>query len=54
MATKYILAVLSLVFFVLAVSRLARAGTSAHPQARVWLLIAAIFGAVSAWLFFRG
>jgi hypothetical protein len=54
MATKYILAVLSLVFLVLAVSRLARGGTSAHPQVRTWLLIAAIFGVVSAWLFLRG
>jgi len=25
-----------------------------HPQARTWLLIAAIFGAVSLWLFSRG
>jgi hypothetical protein len=51
-ATKYILAALSVVFLLLAVSRVSRAGAAPHPQSRTWLLIAAIFGAVSAWLFY--
>jgi hypothetical protein len=48
MATKYILARLAVLFVVLA---LARGGLS-RPQARTWLLIAGIFGVVSAWLFY--
>lgn len=52
MATKYILAALSVVFLILAVSRISRTGAASHPQSRIWLLIAAIFGAVSAWLFY--
>ena len=54
MATKYILAALSVVFLVMAIMRMARGGGAAHPQARTWLLIGAIFGAVSAWLFYQG
>lgn len=54
MATKYILAALSIVFLVLAVGRIARSGQAAHPQSRTWLLIGVIFGAVSAWLFYQG
>ena len=50
-ATKYILAGLSIVFLVLSMIRLARGGTAAHPQVRTWLMIAAIFGAVSLYLF---
>jgi hypothetical protein len=52
-ATRYILAALSVLFLVLAFSRMARAGGSAHPQSRTWLLIGAIFGVVSAWLFYQ-
>jgi hypothetical protein len=37
---------------VAAALRIAKSGTSA-PQARTWLLVAAIFGAVSAWLLSR-
>ena len=48
MAAKYILAALAVLFAVLA---LARGGVS-RPQARAWLLVAGIFGAVSAWLFY--
>ncbi|HVQ16106.1 MAG TPA: hypothetical protein VMS40_21040 [Vicinamibacterales bacterium] len=54
MATKYILAALSVVFLILAVSRMARGGGAAHPQSRTWLLIGVIFAAVSAWLFYQG
>jgi len=53
-ATKYILAALSVVFLILAVSRMARGGGAAHPQSRTWLLIGVIFAAVSAWLFYQG
>ena len=52
MATKYILAALSVVFLILAVSRISRTDAASAPQSRTWLLIAAIFGAVSAWLFY--
>jgi hypothetical protein len=48
MATKYILAALAVLFVVLALAR----GGLARPQARTWLLIAVIFGVVSAWLFY--
>ena len=53
MATKYILAALAVVFATLALIRIARGGAAAHPQTRTWLTIAAIFGAVSVWLFSR-
>jgi hypothetical protein len=53
-ATKYILAALSVVFLVLATGRLARGAGLAHGQARTWLLIGGIFAAVSAWLFYQG
>jgi hypothetical protein len=52
MAAGYILAGLAVVFLAAALMRLARGGVS-HPQTRTWLLIAAIFGAVSTWLFYR-
>lgn len=54
MATKYILAALSVLFLALAITRMARGGGAAHPQSRTWLLIGIIFGAVSAWLFYQG
>ena len=52
MLTKYILAGLSIVFLALALARMA--GGKAAGQARAWLLIGVIFGAVSAWLFYQG
>lgn len=52
MAAKYVLAVLSAVFLVAGARRAMASGPS-HPQARTWLLIAVIFGAVSLWLFSR-
>ena len=54
MATKYILAALSVLFLALAITRMARGGGAARPQSRTWLLIGIIFGAVSAWLFYQG
>jgi hypothetical protein len=53
MAAKYVLAVVGAVFLLMGVLRSRRLGAW-HPQARTWLLIAAIFGAVSLWLFTRG
>jgi NO-binding membrane sensor protein with MHYT domain len=54
MATKYILAGLSVVFFVLAAVRMASGRDEARIQARTWLLVGAIFAGVSAWLFLNG
>ena len=54
MATKYILAVLSVVFLILGIRRLGRDAGRSHPQSRTWLLIGVIFGAVSAWFFYQG
>lgn len=54
MLTKYILAALSAVFLLLAVVRMASGRKEARIQARTWLLIAAIFAGVSAWLFLNG
>jgi len=49
---KYILAGLALVFLIAGTARLVRDGGKPHPQSRTWLLVAAIFSAVSAWLFY--
>jgi len=48
---KYILAALAALFLVLGLARIGRRGHMARPQSGTWLLIAVIFGAVSAWLF---
>lgn len=53
MAAQYFFAMIAAVFLVLAVFHLRRDGSQAHPESRTWLLIAAIFGAVSAWMFFQ-
>lgn len=53
MNAKYILAALSVVFLILAATRLARGGGPLHPQTRTWLLVGVIFAVVSAWLFYR-
>jgi DMSO reductase anchor subunit len=49
MLAKYILGGLAIVFFIAALTRGPRT-----IQGRTWLLIAAIFGIVSSWLFARG
>jgi hypothetical protein len=54
MLAKYILGALSAVFLILAVIRMAGSGGTAHPPSRTWFLIGVIFGAVSAWSFYRG
>ena len=53
MMTRYILAGLAVFFLVAGATSAARVGL-AHPQPRTWLLIAALFGAVSIWLFVAG
>jgi hypothetical protein len=50
-AAKYILGAFAAVFLSAALLRLSRGDGLGHPQARTWLLISAIFAAVSAWLF---
>lgn len=49
MAAKYILAGVAAILLIAAAVR----GFSG-PQARIWLTVAAIFAAVSGWLFLRG
>jgi hypothetical protein len=53
MLAKYILAALAAVFLGAAAVRITRTRGWSHPQARTWLLIGAIFGVVSAWLFYQ-
>ncbi len=54
MAAKYILGVLSLVFLVAGAISIARHAGRANAQARTWLLIAVVFGAVTVWLLLQG
>jgi hypothetical protein len=49
MAAKYILGAFAVVFLVAAAAR-----GSGHPQGRIWLLVGAIFAAVTLWLFVKG
>jgi hypothetical protein len=51
MPAKYILAALAVIFLVAGTRR--RLTRGANPQFRTWLLVGAIFAAVSAWLFFQ-
>ncbi len=50
---RYILAVASAVFLVLAGANLTRGRGAGHPQTRTWLLVGVIFAVVCAWLFVR-
>jgi hypothetical protein len=51
-AAKYILAILALLFLLAALWRLVRNGGKLQPQSRTWLIVAAVFAAVSVWLWF--
>jgi uncharacterized membrane protein HdeD (DUF308 family) len=51
MAAKYILLAIAVGFLAAGTLRLSRGGSVRHPQTRTWFLVAAIFAAVSAWLF---
>lgn len=53
MNAKYIFGGLAVAFLVAGALRLARDGGKRHPQSQAWLTIAGIFGALSAWLFYR-
>ena len=53
MASRYVLAVVSVVFLALAAGNLARGRGVSHPQTRTWLLAGVIFAAVCAWLFLQ-
>lgn len=50
MTARYILAALAIVFLAAALWRLARDGFKLEPASRTWLMVAVIFTAVSAWL----
>ena len=50
MTAKYVLATLALVFFVAAALRWIRNPRRPGPATRTWLLIAAIFTTIAAWL----
>jgi len=50
MRTPYILALLAFVFAVAAALRWTRNAGHSDPATRTWLLIAAIFTAIAAWL----
>jgi len=53
MAAKYILLAIAVGFLAAGTLRLSRGGGVRHPQTRTWLLVAVIFAAVSAWLFWQ-
>lgn len=50
MAARFIFAALSCIFLAAALWRIARDGFKLAPSSRTWLLVSAIFAAVSAWL----
>ena len=50
MSARLILSVLAVVFLLFALSRMGRNKGRIDAASRTWLLIAVIFGAVSAWL----
>jgi hypothetical protein len=54
MLAKYILAGLAALFLGATVLRLMGERGRSHPQVRTWLMLGAIFGVVSAWLFYNG
>ena len=54
MVLRYIFVALSALFLLLAIGRCLRDGSMKHPRTRAWGLVGLIFGAVSAWLFYRG
>ena len=53
MAAKYILAALAAVFLILGLGRFMRDGRIG-PASRTWLIVAVVFGLVSAWLWTGG
>ena len=53
MNASWILAVVSAIFLLFAVVRIAQGQSPSHPKIRTWLIVAAILGAVSTWLWLR-
>lgn len=53
MTAKYIFPLLAVAFLAAALMRLSAGGAISHPQTKTWLLIAVIFGVISAWLWWR-
>lgn len=53
MGARYALAALAVFFFVAALGRWPGGHRASNIQRKTWLLIAAIFSAVSGWLWFR-
>jgi hypothetical protein len=53
MRAKYVFAFVAAVFLAASLLRMSGGGGIPHPQTRTWLLVAAIFAGVSAWLFTR-
>jgi hypothetical protein len=53
MLAKYILAALGVFFFIAAIGTWPGRRRPSNPQRKTWLMIAAIFAAVSAWLWLR-
>ena len=54
MSVALIFTALAALFLTMAAIRFGRGGGISHPQTRTWLLVGAIFGAVSAYLFYQG
>ena len=50
MSARLILSVLAAAFLLFAIRRMTLNGGQVDPAARTWLMVAAIFGAVSLWL----
>jgi hypothetical protein len=53
MDARYLFPLLSVAFLVAALVRVLGGRRLSHPQIRTWLLMAAIFAAVSVWLWSR-
>ena len=53
MGAKYVLAAVAVLFFIAALARWPAGRPAANPQRKTWFLMAAIFSAVSAWLWLR-
>ena len=54
MLASYILGALAAAVLASAALRVVGDRGWSHPQARTWVLVGAIFGVVSAWLFYQG
>ncbi len=53
MTAKYVLAAFAVFFVIAALGRWPNGRRASNIQRKVWLMIAAIFGVVSTWLWLR-